>query len=215
MCGLVSSFLTAPIIIAFGAAKVPLLDMKAETISLLLLLDAAITFLLLAVILKVRREPLASLGLPWERWKRDTLVGLALVPFLLLINALVSIVFKAYFPEYYTERNPLTEIIRTPQQLALFILAALIAGGVKEELQRAFILDRFRRYLGGAVVGLLIWSVLFGASHYVQGAQGVAVASVFGLILGILYLSRGSLIAPVAAHGVYDAAALLLSWFFK
>jgi membrane protease YdiL (CAAX protease family) len=105
------------------------------------------------------------------------------------------------------------EIIQTPQQLALFIFSALVAGGIKEELQRAFILNRFRRYLGGAWVGLVIWSLAFGAGHYVQGVQGIVIASLYGFVFGITYILSGSLLAPIVAHSVYDTLALLAYWF--
>ena len=38
-------------------------------------------------------------------------------------------------------------------------------------------------------------------------------ATLFGLVFGLLYLARGSLVAPMVAHGAYDAAALCLYWF--
>jgi membrane protease YdiL (CAAX protease family) len=41
----------------------------------------------------------------------------------------------------------------------------------------------------------------------------MALATLFGLVFGLLYLMRGSLVAPMVAHGAYDTAALLLYWF--
>jgi membrane protease YdiL (CAAX protease family) len=143
----------------------------------------------------------------------NVVIGLLVVPFLFLINSAVNLLFRVYFPRYYIERNPLTESIGSPQQLLLFVFSALIAGGIKEELQRAFILNRFRRYLGGASVGLVLWSLAFGAGHYVQGAQGITAAALYGLIFGIIYLASGNLIAPIIAHGAYDTLALLGYWF--
>jgi membrane protease YdiL (CAAX protease family) len=89
----------------------------------------------------------------------------------------------------------------------------LIAGGIKEELQRAFILTRFREHLGGAGLGLLLWSIGFGAGHYVQGIQGVVIATIYGLIFGIVYILSRSLIAPIIAHSAYDTVVLLAYWF--
>ena len=94
-------------------------------------------------------------------------------------------------------------------------VAALFAGGVKEELQRAFVLVRFRDYLGGAKLGLVIWSVAFGAGHYLQGVQNAVAAGLFGLLFGAVYLARGSLVAPMVAHGAYDSLALLAYWFLR
>jgi membrane protease YdiL (CAAX protease family) len=215
MSGLLSGFLAAVPFSVFQIGNMALLLKDAKFISIYLLLESCITFLILAVILRAHRETIASLGLRWKNWSRNFALGLALVPFLFLIDAIVALAFKLYLPKYYMEQNPLTEMIRTPQQLALFILAALLAGGIKEELQRAFILNRFRSYLGGSAVGLVLWSVAFGAGHYIQGAQGIVIAVFYGFIFGIAYILSGSLIAPMIAHGLYDSLVLLAYWFFS
>ncbi len=214
LSGLISSFLAFLPLSAVLGKRTEILNVDPRLLSAFLLLEAGITLILVVIILRAHRETVGSLGLQWDRWKTSFLLGLALVPFLFLVNGIVQMTFRIYFPGYYLERNPLTEIIRTPQQLGLFILSALIAGGVKEELQRAFILNRFSRYLGGAGLGLVLWSVAFGAGHYLQGAQGIAIATIFGFIFGGTYLLSGSLIAPIVAHGTYDALALLAYWFF-
>jgi membrane protease YdiL (CAAX protease family) len=210
--GLISSFLAFLPFSVLPGWRAGLLLNNAVTISIYLLLESAITFFFLAIILRARGESLYSLGLCLDRWKPNVAIGLMLVPFLFLINGLVNLLFRVYLPKYYTERNPLTESIHSWQQLLFFILAALIAGGVKEEVQRAFILNRFRRYLGGAGVGLVLWSLAFGAGHYVQGAQAITAAALYGFIFGVIYLASGNLIAPMVAHGAYDTVALIVYW---
>jgi membrane protease YdiL (CAAX protease family) len=185
----------------------------AISTSLYLLLESVITFLLLAMLLKLNSESIRDLGLHWARWRPNVIAGMIVVPFLFIINLFVAYIFQKYFSKYFLETNPLLEIIRTPQQLGLFIFSALIAGGIKEELQRAFILSRFRKYLGGSLAGLVLWSIAFGAGHYAQGVQGIVVASIFGFIFGMIYLISGSLIAPIVAHSIYDTLALLGYWY--
>ena len=211
--GILSSFIAALIFSAVHGENENLFSMNATIVASFILLESGITLLLLVIILKANRETASGLGLHGYRWKSQLLLGLALVPIFFLINMIVGGAFRIFLPEYYIERNPLIDIIQTPQQLALFIFSALIAGGIKEELQRAFILNRFRRYLGGAWLGLVLWSVAFGAGHYVQGVQGITLASLYGLIFGITYLMSGSLIAPIVAHSAYDTVALIAYWF--
>jgi uncharacterized protein len=213
LSGLASSSLAyLPLFIVHGK-KLDLLASNAKTVSFFLILESAITLLLLAAVLGIHGESFRDLGLRLDRWKTNLSIGLALVPLLFLINALVAFVFRTYLPKYFVEQNPLIDIIRTPQQLVLFIFSALFAGGIKEELQRAFIIRRFSRYLGGAGLGLVLWSFAFGAGHSAQGAQGITAAVLYGFAFGILYLMRGSLIPPMVAHGVYNSLVLLLYWF--
>jgi uncharacterized protein len=211
--GLVSGFIAAFLLSLFHVRNAELLLKNANLLSTHILLESAITFVILAALLRLHGESLRSLGLRWESWKRNLLMGLALVPIMFIINGLVVLLFKSYLPRYYSEHNPLVENLHTPQQLVLFVFSALVAGGVKEEMQRAFILNRFRACLGGAWVGLLLWSVAFGAGHYVQGVQGIVIASLYGFLFGLIYLLSGSLVAPIAAHAAYDTVAILAFWF--
>jgi membrane protease YdiL (CAAX protease family) len=188
---------------------------RARVIALFVLLEACITVALLMLILRAHGESLRYLG--WRRGclRADVLIGLLVVPVLFLMSGLVSLFFRSFLPRYYSEQNLLLETIRSPGDLVLFIISALFAGGIKEELQRAFVLIRFREYLGGATLGLILWSTFFAYGHYLQGVQGSVVAGLFGFLFGVIYLVRGSLVAPVVAHSVYDAAALLGYWFLK
>jgi membrane protease YdiL (CAAX protease family) len=212
--GLFSSILAA---LPFSMAQGKNADItkNATFTAIFLLIESGITFILLAMILKLHHERIRNLGLIWDRWRPNILMGLILVPFLFAINALVAFIFREYFPQFYSEMNPLTENIHTPRQLALFILSALIAGGIKEELQRAFILTRFQKYLGGAGLGLVLWSLAFGMGHYIQGVQGITVTAMCGFLFGLIYLISGSLIAPIVAHSLYDTLALLSYWYLS
>lgn len=215
LSGLVTGFLAFLPFSFFHIKDLNLMLKDSKLLSIYLLCDCGLTFLILGIILKTHRERLCSLGLTWENWKRNLVLGLGMVPLFFLMNVLVETFFKVVLPRYYYPTNPLTEPIRTPQELALFAVTVLLAGGIREELQRAFIINRFRSYLGGALVGLVIWSILFGALHSVQHAQGIVLATIFGFFFGLIYLRTGSLIAPIVAHGTYDVLAVLAYWFLS
>jgi len=211
LSGLVSSFFaTLPFTAIHGRSF--LHAANAGTISAFILFEASITLLLLLTILRMHGEHLRDFGLRSDRWLSHAGFGLALVPILFLANALIAGAFRVFLPKYFLERNPLIDMVKTRRDLILFLCSALYAGGFKEELQRAFILTRFREHLGGVTTGLVIWSIAFGAGHYVQGLQGIVVASVYGMLFGIVYVVRGSLVAPIVAHAVYDVLALVGYW---
>lgn len=212
--GFVSSFIAAfPFYRRLNAAGFPL--NSVYPLCSYVLLEAGITLGLLLLVMRARGERIADLGFRRHVWKPDLLIGLALVPVLFLMNGVIAAVFQTYLPKHFSSHNPLLEIIHTRQELGLFVFSALFAGGIKEELQRAFILTRFRKYLGGAWLGLFLWSIAFGAAHYVQGWQGIVAAGVFGFVFGAVYLARGSLLAPMVAHGLYDSLVLLGYWTFR
>ena len=102
------------------------------------------------------------------------------------------------------ERNPLEEMLRTPGDAAIFAVVVVVAGGVREEVQRAFILRRFERWLGGATVGVVIASAVFGAGHALQGGDAVVATALLGAFWGVVYLRRRSIVGPMISHAAFD-----------
>ena len=213
LCGIISSLLAMLPFSLLGISEDDFLQNPHLLVGSLLL-EAFITLAFLIAVLRAHRESLGQIGLKFINWRADALGGILLVPLLFLINALVSEGIRIYLPHRYIESNPLTEMIKTPEELALFIVCAVAVGGIKEELQRAFIIKRFESHLGGAKLGLVIWSVAFGVGHYMQGFQGVVIAGLLGFVFGIAFLIRGRLIAPIVAHSIYNTMALLGYWFY-
>ncbi len=184
----------------------------SETLFAFLMADAAVTLALIALLQRARGESLSTLGKSGGRW-REILAGLAWLPVLLGVVTVVTGIFAVFFPEWVASENPVLDLIRQPRDLLFFLITAFVAGGCKEEIQRAFALNRFERFLGGGRLGLAIWSVFFGVGHVTQGLDNACKAGALGLVLGILYLRRRSLAAPIACHTAYDLMAILVYWF--
>ena len=97
---------------------------------------------------------------------------------------------------------------RSAAELALVCVAA----GVGEELLfRGLVQDGLARWIGaplGDVAGILVASLLFGLAHPISRAY-VVVTGLSGLYLGALLVVTESLLAPIAAHALYDFGALV------
>jgi membrane protease YdiL (CAAX protease family) len=106
-------------------------------------------------------------------------------------------------------RNPLQDLARSPGQAALFAIVLIVAGGIREEIQRAFLLRRFEVWLGGPRVGLIVSSIGFGAGHFIQGADAVIATAVLGAFWGIVYLRRRSIVAPAVSHAGFNVVQVL------
>ncbi len=88
-------------------------------------------------------------------------------------------------------------------------MLVIVAGGIREELQRAFLLHRFEQHLGGARVGVVVLSTAFGLGHYVQGWDAVVTTGVLGAFWAVLFLDRRSSIAPVVSHAGFNSLEIL------
>ena len=86
----------------------------------------------------------------------------------------------------------------------MFAMVAIVAGGIREELQRAFLLRRFERHLGGAFVGVLVLNVAFGFAHQLQGWDVAITTGALGVFWAIVYLRRRSSVAPIVSHAGFN-----------
>lgn len=130
--------------------------------------------------------------------------GLWLVPWALAIVALAAVAIAKWAPGLVPAENPFAGLAATRGGLILFALTAIVAGGVREEIQRAFILHRCEQRLGGAVVGVIGFGLVFGLGHYVQGWSGVIITGLLGIFWSVVYLRRRSVVAPMVSHGAFN-----------
>jgi membrane protease YdiL (CAAX protease family) len=131
-------------------------------------------------------------------------VPLVVVAFAVAIAVLSAVQWLA--PWLHTvPQNPFRDLLASPRQAAVFGIVVTIAGGVREELQRAFLLHRFETWLGGAPVGLVVTSVAFGLGHFdPQGADAAITTGLLGACWGVVYLRRRSAVAPIVSHAGFD-----------
>ncbi|MCC6165317.1 MAG: CPBP family intramembrane metalloprotease [Acidobacteria bacterium] len=137
--------------------------------------------------------------------------GVAWLPFVfILVISLGALVQFAAPWLHNVPQNPLQAMLTSPWRVAIFALVVVLAGGVREEVQRAFILHRFERDLGGAAVGLAIFSVAFGLGHLTQGFDAALITGALGLLWGLMYLARRSMVAPAVSHALFNLVEIAL-----
>ena len=176
------------------------------------LADAVILLGLILYFLRVHDEKPAEVFLGSRPRRPEFVLGLLLIP-VMVVFAVVSLnALHAFWPLLRNvPENPLEALIQSPTDAVVFTLVAVVAGGVREELQRAFVLHRFEQHLGGGWFGLLIFSVAFGLGHYIQGWDAAIVTALLGAIWGALYLVRRSTVATLISHTGFNLSEILLA----
>ena len=141
---------------------------------------------------------------------REALVGLATVPLVFVAVGILLNTIRLFAPSLHNvENNPLEQLAATPGQAAAFSLVAIVAGGIREELQRAFMLRRFEQYLGGATLGVWVLSVAFGLGHVMQGWDAVVTTAALGAFWAWMYLQRRNTVAPIVSHAGFNSVEIL------
>jgi membrane protease YdiL (CAAX protease family) len=135
----------------------------------------------------------------------EAILGLPMIVIAIGIAGAVLVTVRQFFPSLHTvAQNPLQDLLRSPRDAWLFALVVLVAGGVREEIQRAFLLHRFDVWLGGGTVGIIVTSAAFGAGHLLQGADAALATGLLGAFWGAVYLRRRSCGAPMVSHAGFD-----------
>lgn len=190
----------------FSASGVP----QAGPLFALALADTLVLLLLIWLFQWARGETMHGLLLGGRAVRTEAWLGLALVPALFVGVGLTIAVLRRLLPWLHNvPANPFELLVRTPLEAGLFSIVAIVAGGVREEVQRAFLLRRFSTHLGGPAVGLIIVSLAFGAGHIVQGFDAAVATALLGLAWGAVYLRRGSAVAPIVSHAGYNGTQIL------
>lgn len=137
--------------------------------------------------------------------RRELLYGVALIPISFLVVVVVLMLVQLVVPSLRNvPLNPLADLAKTPGQAVVFALVVMVAGGVREEIQRGFILRRFEQFLGGGVVGLIVFSSLFGLGHLEQGRDVALATAVLGAFWGSVFLRRRSVAGPMVGHAGFN-----------
>ena len=172
------------------------------------LADAVVLLTLITAFLHLHGESLSDL-LGRRSVVFEGVVGLLHIPLVFLLAVTVMLAVRLFVPALQdVERNPFESLVSSPANAWVFVLVAVIGGGVREEIQRAFILHRFRQHLGGAAVGLVLFSLIFGLGHSLQGTDVAITTGVLGLFWGIVYLRRRSVVAPMVSHSGFNSAEI-------
>ena len=179
-------------------------------VATLSLVDAALLVALILWVLHRHRERPRDLFLGARPIAREARLGVLLAPAIVLLVLVSLFLIQRFAPWLHNvTENPLGSLVQTPRDAWTFAVVAIVAGGVREEMQRAFILRRFERHLGGRTVGLAVFSVAFGAGHLLQGWDAAIVTGVLGIVWGVVYLARGSIVAPMVSHACFNALEIV------
>jgi len=180
------------------------------------LLDTALVALLIRIFLSLSGETSRDVFLGTRPVGREVALGLLLVPVLLAVVVAIVALMTRWFPGLHNvPKNPLESYMDTPLRAGVFLVVVILAGGVREELQRGFILHRFDQCLGGAWVGLAVFSVAFGLFHLEQGFDAAIAVGLLGVFWGILYIRRRSVVMAMTSHAGFDVAEVLQQLFLS
>lgn len=178
-------------------------------IVLLSLVDTLLLVGLIFFFLRAHGERPRDIFLGSRPIAQEARFGIPLTVVAFLVAVVSLLIVRWLVPSWREPRNPFQDVVTGPGSAVVFALVVVVAGGVREELQRAFLMHRFERWLGGAWVGVVVASLAFGVGHLLQGADAAVATAILGAFWAVVYLRRRSVVAPVVSHSSFNLLQLL------
>ena len=129
-------------------------DLQVEYVVWLSLIDAVLLVGLILLFLRAHGERPRDVLFGSRPIAGELAYGIPLTAVALAGGIGVLLAIRYLLPWLHTvEQNPLEGLLGSPRDAWLFALVVLVAGGIREEIQRAFLLHRFEVWLGGGAGG--------------------------------------------------------------
>ena len=188
--------------------------LSATFIFTLSLIDTVVLLTLIVWLLVRRGERPGQVFFGERPIAGEAITGVLSVPLVFAVVVALTIVIRRFAPSLHNvPHNPLEALLGTQAGLVMFLFVVIVAGGVREELQRAFLLHRFRDDLGQPWMGVLITSLAFGMGHTLQGLDAAIITGSLGAIWGVMYIVRRSALAPIVSHSLFNSTELFRVFF--
>lgn len=160
---------------------------------------------------KSGRSP-ASIGWRSDRPALDVALGIYLTLVIFVLLFLVIFLISLLSPDLLGRMGRAQsqiEAVFPPMHPGLLVLLSAWVACFEEMLFRGFFLTRLRGLVGSWPAAVLIGSVLFALPHLYQGMIAVCVILVLGIVLGLMFVIRRSLVPVIVAHFLFDAVQFL------
>jgi len=173
-----------------------------------MLKDLALLSLVLYLVWR-NGESFSSIGCTRHKARWEIALGIALfLPLIYGIGLLERLLRKAGLSFM---QAPPSYLVPAGTWEIILALAFLMVVAISEEvIFRGYLILRFRALAGNRAAALLLSSAVFSIGHGYQESGGVIAVDVLGLVFGLVYLWRGSLLAPMAMHFLQNFLGVIL-----
>jgi len=156
------------------------------------------------------RESLGMLGLVSRNVWTEFAIGVGLfLPMVYSAGLLIQALKAAGFT---SPSAPLPALQATGSIFEIIlgtILVAIVAFS-EETIFRGYLLLRFNNIFSSKLMSVFLSAFIFSLGHGYEGTAGMGTVGYLGILFGLIYLWRGSLIAPMVMHFLLDFIGLIL-----
>lgn len=171
--------------------------------------DVALTALALYLVWR-SNEGIGSIGWVQAHIGREAAIGVALfIPLFIGVAMLEALLNAAGFP--VSPQTPEFLLPRSGSDDVLALALLSVVAVAEETIFRGYLLRRFRQVTDRRVWAVVLSSAIFALGHAYQGPAGVIAVGAIGIAFALIYLWRGSLVAPITMHFIQNCIGMLIA----
>jgi membrane protease YdiL (CAAX protease family) len=168
----------------------------------------------IALLLRARSVPLASLGLSGQGLDLDAIavVPLAAGAFAvsiatgLAVGAVTALLHSKLAENEATARSAVLLDLVGGTPVAAFVVAMIVTAAFEEVVFRGFLLPRLRLVTGSWGIAIAVSSMAFGAGHLYEGRVAILQTTALGVFFSLAFLRRRRLLPVMLAHALFNVA---------
>lgn len=155
-------------------------------------------------------EGVGAIGWVGRNAGREALLGLGLFVPLFAGVALVQALLRAAGLAEPAGPPPFL-LPESGGEQALALVLLLVVAVAEETVFRGYLLHRLSQASGSRGFALVLSTVIFAFGHAYQGTLGIVAVAAIGFAFAVVYLWRGSLIAPMVMHFIQNFLGLIVA----
>jgi membrane protease YdiL (CAAX protease family) len=156
------------------------------------------------------RESVKMIGWVGRNGMREAAIGVLLfIPMFYAAGFLDQLLVAAGFSSPATPMPSLEATGGILESILGFILVTIVAIS-EETIFRGYLLLRFNNIFSSTFFAVVLSAFIFSLGHGYEGTAGVITVGFMGFVFAIVYLWRGSLIAPIVMHFLQDFIGIVL-----
>lgn len=173
-----------------------------------ILQDLALLSLVLFFVWRNGESP-KSIGLTTQSVRREIFMGIGLFfPYFLGIGLTKYSLRSLGLP---VPEEPPSYMVPSGQAEFLLAIGFLVVIAVSEEvIFRGYLMLRFGGLMASPTGAVLLSAAIFALGHGYQGIAGTVTVGAAGAVFALIYLWRGSLVAPMVMHFTQDFLSIIL-----
>jgi len=202
-------FLIAPsMVLSFFAVKQGSLDFPLVALATILR-DLAMVSLIIFFLWR-NGEPVSQIGWTIKNGWKELFWGCILfIPLFISAGLLEKGLQQLGFSVPATP-SPFSAATSGPFDFIIAFLLVSIVAFAEETIFRGYLILRFRNITAKPFQAVLLSSIIFSLGHGYEGSAGVITVGYMGLVFGLVYLWRRSLLAPIIIHFLQDFGGILV-----